>query len=54
MAKKFYEIYNGRKWGVGDFVCAVEDEDVANELCKLHPKWFKLERIIEDKKKNEN
>ena len=54
MAKKFFEIYNGRKWGTGDLVCAVESEDVADEMCKIHPRFFKVVRIIEDKKPNEN
>lgn len=52
--KVYWDIYNGRKNGVGDYVCSVESEDVATDICKVHPRFFKVQRIIEDKKKDEN
>lgn len=49
MKKVYYEIYDGRSGGIGNLICAVDDVDIADDMCRNHPKYFKVIRIIPDK-----
>ena len=49
MGKVYYEIYDGRSSGIGNFICVTEDKEIADDICRNHPKYFKVMRIIPDK-----
>ena len=52
--KVYWDIYHGGRKGQGDYICSVESEEIATDICKNHPKYFPVMRIIKDKDSDED